>query len=139
MAKLTMDQFQRKVRRWRRKFPDAIREALERGGERILHEVHTKHLSGPKIPRGEGHPTNATLQPQSGRLKTSVHYRVRSTSRETSLTVGTNVIYAGVHEHGYKKRNIPARPFLQPSVDAKRDAILDDVSESIVAAYNRMR
>ena len=50
------------------------------------------------------------LLEKSGRLRRSIQVRAL---QEREATIGTaGVPYAAVHQHGSRKRNIPARPFL---------------------------
>ena len=139
MAKLTMEQYERKLKRWQKRFPDDLKKVLARGGEKIISVIHREHLSGPYMGKGRTSETRATLAVRSGRLKNSVNRKVRVKSGDISLKVGTNVVYAGVHEHGWRLRNIPKRAYLWPSVQKKRPEILDDLAEGMVGSYDKAR
>jgi len=130
-----MRQYEQKLKRWQRRFPDSLKKVLSRGGEKIIGVVHREHLSGPYMGKGRTSDTRATLQPRSGRLKNSVNRKVSAQTGKIFLKVGTNVVYAGVHEFGWKLRNIPKRAYLWPSVQKKRPEILDDLAEGMVASY----
>ena len=132
---MTMAQYQQKVDKWVRDVPDAVKDALEAGGNIVIGEAQTAHLSGPKMAKGVGSLTHATLQPRSGDLKTRLHKRVRATPGDVSLRVGSNMEYAAAHEYGYPPGGIPKRPFLRPSVDKKLSKILDLIGKRIVKAY----
>lgn len=59
-----------------------------------------------------------------GRLKNSMGFRVR----RNVLEYGTNVIYAAAQHFGFKKKNVPARPFLfflKADVDRFEEIILN--------------
>lgn len=60
----------------------------------------------------------------SGKLASSVSQR----SSQTEAAVGSNLVYAGVHQFGSTKQNIPARPFLRMQ-DDDIDEILDLVND----------
>lgn len=66
---------------------------------------------------------------ESGRLRASVTYLATT----VSVTVGTNTKYARAHQLGYKKRNLPARPFLGASdrdVDELGNILMDYLAGS---------
>ncbi len=134
---MTWPQFEKKIDRWVRDFPDAVENALETGGEIILGEAQRKHLSGPKMPKGVGNPMRGTLQPRSGDLKTRLNKRVRVSRTDVSLRVGSNMVYAATHEYGDPRRGIPARPFLRSSRDARIDDVKAIILKRIMAAYER--
>jgi phage virion morphogenesis protein len=50
---------------------------------------------------------------RTGQLKRSITEKVTN----TEAIVGTNLKYAGVHQFGSRKQNIPARPFLKVTKD----------------------
>jgi phage gpG-like protein len=56
------------------------------------------------------------LKNKTGRLRRSIHPEVGQTSRSLVGTVGTNVVYAGIHEYGGQ-----TRPHV---IEAKRAAFL---------------
>lgn len=64
---------------------------------------------------------NRKILTESGRLRGSINYRAEA----RRVVVGTNVVYARVHQLGYKERKIPARPFL--GVTAKDEAAAGDI------------
>lgn len=69
----------------------------------LFNSLSPGRLSGGGVPSGYTKPTGDGGQEQ-------VFDLVR-----TGIIVGTNVIYAGTHQNGYKPKNIPARPFLPRS------------------------
>lgn len=53
-------------------------------------------------------PTNAKILQDTGTLRASISAQATN----NSVRVGSNVVYAKVHQLGSQKKNIPARPFL---------------------------
>ena len=85
--------------------------------------------------KGKGTGSNKILR-DTGRLANSINYRADA----TSVSVGTNVVYAAMHQFGGTKSqwphlwgNIPARPFLpvrNNRVDLPPDT-LDDILDVV--------
>jgi phage gpG-like protein len=107
---------------------------------------------------GAGSKKNATLQPDSGRLRNSVSTRVQRSGGRIRGTVGTNLKYAGIHEFGGTIRpktkkylkfkaggrwysasqvTIPERPYLRPSLEKKRKAVLNLILRKLLEGYKR--
>ena len=137
--RLTMEQLQGKIQRWMRVAPEELKKALLKGAKIATKEAQSKHLSGPKMPRGVGNPTRATLAVQSGRLRRSINERVTVTKDRVTAQVGTNVKYGRVHEEGLEVRGhkMPERPFLRPSVEEKKPRIMEMILDAMMEAYNR--
>lgn len=100
------------------------------------------------------------LNVRSGRLRRSINYRIEESDTGIDAKVGTNVEYGRVHELGFKgavrvkehmrkgKRvrahlrnvNMPARPFLRPSLEEMRgeidSRIARVVAQSIAGGVN---
>jgi len=136
--RLTMEQLQGKIQRWMRIAPEKLKRALLKGAKIVTKEAQSKHLSGPKMPRGIGHPTRATLAVQTGRLRRSITERVTVSKDKVTAQVGTNVKYARLHEEGLevRGRKMPERPFLRPSVDVKKPRVMELVLEGMMEGYN---
>lgn len=155
--RLTMEQFQRKVQTWHRRAPETLRLGLTEAAIIVTKEVRDKHLGGPKMARGRGSSTSATLAPVSGKLLASVGYRVSVTGDRIKAEVGTNLKYARIHEYGgiikpvkgkflkfeiggrtifAKQVKIPARPFLRPSVKAKRPEVVRILADHFMRSYD---
>lgn len=66
---------------------------------------------------------------ETGNLERSLN--VKATNEW--VTVGTNVIYAGVQQFGYPPKNIPARPYLGVKDDAWEE-IRDTIKDYIMRA-----
>jgi len=136
--RMTMEQLQGKVQRWMRIAPQELKEVLLKGAKLVTKEAQSAHLSGPKMARGVGNPTRATLAVQTGRLRRSINERVTVTKDRVVAQVGTNVIYGKVHEKGLTVRGhkMPERPFLRPSVEEKKPRIMELILDGMMKAYN---
>jgi len=135
--RMSMEQLQDKVQRWMRIAPQQLKEALLKGAKLVTKEAQSKHLSGPKMPRGVGDLTNATLAVQSGRLRRSINENVEVSKNRVIARVGSNVIYAKVHEKGLTVRGhkMPERPFLRPSLEVKKPRVMEMILDSFMEAY----
>jgi len=135
--RMSMEQLQDKVQRWMRIAPQQLKEALLKGAKFVTKEAQSKHLSGPKMPRGVGDLTNATLAVQSGRLRRSINENVEVSKNRVIARVGSNVIYAKVHEKGLTVRGhkMPERPFLRPSLEVKKPRVMEMILDSFMEAY----
>ena len=137
--RMTMEQLQAKIQRWMRIAPQELKEALTKGAKLATKEAQSAHLSGPKMPRGVGDPTRATLAVKTGRLRRSITERVTVTKDRVTAQVGTNVKYGRIHEYGLevRGRKMPERPFLRPSVEEKKPRIMELILDAMMGAYNR--
>ncbi len=85
--------------------------ALTAGAFHIKTWIVMNRLTGPR-PRFLGRITS--------RLATSISViRGQKIRNNIIAKIGTNVIYAPIHEFGDESRNIPARPYLQPGIRDK--------------------
>ena len=137
MATLTMEQFQKKLKRFGKDHPDLLKVALRRGAETVRLEAVRKHLSGPKMPVGKGSTKNATLARRSGDLAGSLNTKVVANKKRQSAKVSTNLIYARIHEKGDKTKGMPKRPYLSSSLQAKRKDIVDDLLKAMIRGYKK--
>lgn len=71
-----------------------------KGGGRALTAGFSRYAGGKKI------------LIESGMLYGSIDYRSTKDISQTGVLAGSARAYAGVHQFGYPKKNIPARPFL---------------------------
>lgn len=111
------------VNRLVRKTPDLSRQVLGELGEAIVARTNTHYLSGQVLKR------------KTGKLAQSVNYKYNN---DWSISVGSNVRYAAIHEYGgeiyprtagalhfqvdgqwvmTQKVVIPKRPWLSPAVN----------------------
>ena len=69
-------------------------------------------------PGGGGEPRDGILTSRTGRLRGSLTagFATDHSGLPDSITGGSNVVYAAVHEFGFPKRNIPKRPYLAPAL-----------------------
>jgi phage gpG-like protein len=153
----SLDELHDKVQRWYRKMPDKARQALLQAGYLVRNRVVKDHLSGPKMPAGQGSATQGTLQPHTGTLRRSVRVRIEGGKYSIQCLIGTDLIYAATHEFGatIKPRQapmlawkegdtwhfahevtIPARPFLGPSLEDSRKEIGDLLLEKMKESYD---
>lgn len=132
MATLTLNQFQKKVQAFAKRSPDAVAEALTAGAEVVRGEAQVAHFGGSTSAGGGFY--GEQLRNRSGTLRKSITSRVKS-GANPSAKVGTNVVYAAVHEFGH--RRIPQRPYLRPALEEKREEILDLMLRKLMEAYRR--
>lgn len=105
-----------------------IEEVLNVSAREVVSDAKSKHLSGPKMPRGVGDLWNATLQPHTGDLRNAtMAERVRMDKGGLRARVYNNMEYAPKHEFGTAR--IPQRPFLWPEVARKRDEVKKRIAE----------
>lgn len=132
---MTMEQFQKKIKRWAKDEPKTLRAALRTATEIVRRETVQNHLSGPKMKRGVGSEKHATLARHSGDLAGSISTKVSVTKDKQIGQIGTNMKYAHRHEAG--TFGMPKRPFLHPSLEAKREKILQVILDKMMEAYKK--
>lgn len=137
MPEMNMKQFNDKVNRWMKDFPEAVEKALGAGAAMVHGEAVEKHLSGPKMPRGVGSLTKATLQPsRRAELKNSISFRVLKKGSSLIGQVGNwkhPLPYAKLHEYGLG--GMPKRPFLSSSLKAKKKQIVEFILKAMKRSY----
>ncbi len=149
MGTYTPEEFQKKLKRFARKHPDILEVALKRGTEIVRTEAVRNHLSGPKMPRGKGSKTVATLARRSGDLA-KIQTRVKATKRKQIAQIFSNMKYARIHEKGGTIQHtnlfgkgisaiikMPARPYLSPSLAKKRKDIVDIILKAMIRGYKK--
>jgi len=139
---MTMEQFQKKIKRWAKNEPRTLEAALRTAAEIVRRETVQQHLSGPKMKKGVGSAKHATLARHSGDLAGSISTKVSVTKSKQmaqigtlSGKVGTVMKYAHRHEEG--TFGMPKRPFLHPSLEAKREKILQVILSRMMEAYKK--
>lgn len=141
MARYNYEQFKEKLDRWWRLMPEEAWKAVSRAAAIVAAEVQKGHLSGPRMPRGVGGETDATLAVISNRLRGSIWHSVKRPSQmqggEISARIGTNVVYGRAHEYGHEKRGLPARPFLRPSLTKEQPRALRMILEAMTESYEK--
>lgn len=66
----------------------------------------------------------------SGRLSENI--RARGSQRKAAISVGGQRIpYAFVHEFGWRKKNITARPFIYPAIRQTHDQVVDAFGDAV--------
>ena len=71
----------------------SVQSSLQYTMERLAIKL-TRHIKEDKL-------TGQMLKVQTGTLKRSINYRVTKGPQSITATVGTNIIYARVHEYGF--------------------------------------
>lgn len=132
---ISVEQFMAKIKRWAHNQPQLIEQALSKAALMIIGDVQQKHLTGPRMPRGVGDPKNATLAVKTNRLRGSITKRIIVEPGRIIAEIGTNVFYGRIHELGGKFH--PARPFLQPSVEARQPETRSIILKTIMEGYRR--
>lgn len=137
-----VDELRKKLERWAKVAPEEVKKTLKRGAEMVRSEAKQFHLSGPKMPRGVGDATHATLAVRTGRLRSSIALRVMSLQNgKFSAQVGTNVRskdgrpYGKIHEFGLQ--GMPERPFLRPSLEKKRPEVFELIAKEFMKSYGK--
>ncbi len=157
MATYSPEEFKRKIERFAKDQPKAVEIGLKAGAELVRGEAVRNHLSGPKMPTGRGSAKRATLARGSGDLAGSINTKVKTTPKLLAQ-IGTSMKYARIHEKGgvIKPKSgrflvftignkkifassvtIPKRPFLAPSLEAKRSDAVELILKKIMEAYRR--
>lgn len=72
----------------------------------------------------------------TGQLRNSIRAEAFTIGGKPAVIIGTNIVYAAIHEFGgqagrNKATKIPARPYMRPAWDAKKDEALDVVEEQL--------
>ena len=115
---------------------ETLRDGLSRARAYITKWIVENRMRGPRPD---------ILGVVTGRLSNSVMGSITSPISKQGNTyiapIGTNVIYARVHEYGYLKRNIPARPYLRPGIESRGNQLqaVKDIKDVIAAAIARAR
>ena len=136
--KLTFEQYQSKVKRWTRRYPDAIVQAFKEELPYLVRDAVRTHLSGPRMAKGKGSKANATLARQSGFLARSIQGRIRNAASRVIGQIGTKLgPYPKLHEEGIGK--MPERPFLAPTVKRNKKRVMQEILKRIIRSYNAQR
>jgi len=131
-----VEELRKKLARWAKVAPEEVKLALMRAGRLVENEAKDKHFRGYKMPRGEGHPTNAWLKVRTDRLRSSIATEVKAfSSGQFSARVGTTVGYGRKHELGLE--GMPERPFLRPSLEKKRPEVFEEIRKAFMKAYGK--
>jgi len=74
--------------------------------------------------------TTGNLQVRTGRLRSSIRTKVTEMGSSVIGIIGSNVVYAPVHEFGNFRT--PARPFLGPALEENLNTINNLIMDSIM-------
>ena len=114
-----------------------------------------KHLRGPTSAGGGF--ADESLSRRTGNLISRIGQRVTVVGAAIHGQVGTNVPYAAIHEFGWKgieqvsqhvrrgslvrahvrRVDMPQRPVLRPSVVAKQQTTMREITDAVMGAYER--
>ena len=124
MAKQTMEQFQKKIHRWIRQFPDAVEKAFENFRPLLIKDVQRNYLSG------------QVLGVITGRLRASIE-GIISKAPNVNLRIGTAVKSKKGFGYGaywfYKGRD-----FLRPSIRNNLKNIERMILDEIMKRYGKV-
>ena len=132
-----MADFEKKLKRWEKQYPDDMVKAMGIASETVRTEVLTKHLTGRKMAKGVGSDSHATLGIVTGRLRASISEKIYKTTTGIKAYVGTFISptkYAKYHEYGTVYH--PKRPFLAPSLQKKRKKIIEILQDAMKRSYD---
>lgn len=120
-----------KLREAKKKFQREILNMSNRFGLKSVRTSKKDYLSGPRPEK---------LGVVSGRLRSSIRHRVEQSGNKTTISIGTDVPYARIHELGgiltRKKKNgssfsvkIRKRSFLEPAVKKSLPELKRELTE----------
>ena len=133
-----MPQYQKKVMRWARSYPESIEKAFREEMPYLVGDVIRTHLTGPRMARGVGSKTGATLARQSGFLARSIMGRIKIALGRVVGQLGTKLgPYPKLHEKGIGK--MPERAFLAPTVKRNRKRVMKAILARIIGSYHAQR
>ena len=138
-----LGEFQAKLRRFTKQFPDAVEESFGEVLPILVGDVIKTHLSGPKMAKGVNKPEPATLARGAGGgggLVSTIQGKVKRTATRIIGMLGSSGLpYARAHEYGYPPHNLPARPYLHPTVKRNADKTKRNILRHIIRKWKRVR
>ena len=149
MATYTPEEFKKKIERFAKNQPKFLEASLKANLEIVRTESVRNHLSGPKMQRGVGSQTSATLARRSGDLA-KVGKRVKVESGKIVAQLISNMKYSRIHELGGTIHHtnlfgkgikatikMPARPFLSSALQAKKRIVIDNLLQAMMTGYRK--
>ena len=146
---LTPEEAAKRYKQLRSILRDWARRTLSQWGTQVGALATSRFMRDAKgEPRRRSDTDAGPLRIVSTRLARSlVHARYRgrqegirrvsvSGTRRITLTTGSRVPYAGVHERGWSERNIPARPYLAPAIREAMPTLRAMARRSLAEAIN---
>lgn len=112
-----------------------LRKGAVEGLRRALADIERHHKRAEMIRGGGGPPHPDKLTLRTGVLSRS--YTRRIVEAELKGYYGSDLVRALVHEFGSAARNIPPRPGLQRTLDAKADEIEKFLADKIEGELER--
>lgn len=111
-----LDDLKARLLRWAQFMPNRTRKAMLAGAEVVIGRSRSEYLKAPEADK-------TRLHVRTGRLWRSLHAKADVSGTEVKLYIGTNVIYARIHELGGdiprgtgRPTKMPARPYLRPAL-----------------------
>jgi hypothetical protein len=126
--------------------PETIKQAIHILNHRVKKGVFRGLVEGMLYAQTEAQnrfDTPGNLHNRTWLLSQSIETKVYDTGTEmvgvlgSGTKSGRGVIYANVHEFGYPPRNIPARPYIRPSLFDNLSEINKLIMESINIEVNK--
>ena len=116
-AYLTMDEWEKKIARWKKKYPEAINKAYDDFSPVLVHSVRYDFLSG------------QVLNVRTGKLRGSIHTTKWMAGRPISkLFIGTDVFYGSIWFNR-------GRDFLHPAINKQMGSFMQKCQTRIIEAY----
>lgn len=147
MAKLSMEQYQKKLESWILLFPNSVKASLEEG-TRIVKKEWARRWSGPVLQKRSGELVNAldtktSLRPLSGIVYVVSFQKYKAITHEEGRTIRPirrKVLrfYIAGKPVFAKEVRIPARPAAKDSLQAKRGEIRRIILRGIMGLYRRL-
>jgi hypothetical protein len=128
MANLTLEQFTKKLERWQRSMPDAVKDGLRKGLDIVSAEVET-NLSG------------RVLNRRSGQLFRAIGTELEAYRRPLRAKVfidNRQQYKAQAHEYGLQTKpglKLPMRKFMKPAYERNKDRVMDGILQEIMSGY----
>lgn len=146
---MTPEEAARRYKQLRAILREWARRTLAQWSTRVGATATSRYMRDAKgEPRRRSDTDAGPLRIVSGRLARSlVHARYRgrqegirrvsvSGTRRITLTTGSRVPYAGVHERGRPEQGIPARPYLAPAIREAMPTLRTMARRSLAEAIN---
>jgi len=102
-GQVKMEEVRRRLEQWSKKAPESVKKALMFAADMVIATSKRDFFAKGG---GEG---GALLHSRSGRLQRSLHRTVEVTPGAVKAEVGTNLIYARIHELGGEIRPVRAK------------------------------
>lgn len=148
-----IDALARRLSLWSQRCPKETKLALEGAADLVIARSQTTYL---RAAQGD----HSKLHVRSGRLWRSIHKRVAVNAHEIKAEIGTNVVYARIHELGgtiiprhaaylhfktldgnwvmTKTVTMPPRPFLSTALRDKKPELPKMIMAQLMTIWNKV-